>query len=141
MLINISYNDPKQKQQIDDAVGQPFRLTERWKLGGIGSPKLEINSTSLEIHNLLVLDHNINSCNIELRPKGIILRFRSLLETYGLVIPYYKLKVYKGQAQEYSMYKDHFCIKVAATEKSTHLYFKKLITQKTAALPTPLEEL
>ena len=141
MLLNVSYNDRKIKKQIDSEVGPPFSLRDRWKLGGIGSSKLAITYASVDIHNLLVLDNNSNSCSVELRPKGIIVRFRSLLETYGLVIPYYKLKVYKGQAQEYSIYKDHFCIKVAATEESTHLYFKKLITQKTTALPTPLEEL
>ena len=141
MLLNVSYNDRKIKEQIDLEVGVPFSLRERWKLGGIGSSKLNITHTSIDIHNLLVLDNNNNSCNIELRPNGIIVRFRSLLETYALIIPYYKLKIYKGQAQEYSIYRDHFCIKVEAKEESTHLYFKKINTQKIAALPTPLEEL
>ena len=77
------------------------------------SGKLFITETSIDIHNLLVLDQNINQCNIELRPKGIIVHFRSLLKTYGLIIPYYKLKIYKGKAEEYSIYKDHSTIKVA----------------------------
>lgn len=88
MLLNISYNDPKQKKRIDEAVGKTFSLKERWRLSGIGSEKLIITSSSIDIHNLLMLDKNINSCNVELRPKGIIVRFRSLLETYGLIIPY-----------------------------------------------------
>ena len=72
--------------------------------------KLIINSASIDIHNLLILDQNINTCNIELRPKGIIVRFRSLLETYGLIIPYYKLKIYKGKSQEYSiLFRPLFC--------------------------------
>ena len=83
---------------IGALVGPPFKLSQRWQLGGIGSPKLIISQSSIEIHNLLVLDHNTNSCNIELRPKGIIVRFRSLLETYALIIPYYKLQLYKGKA-------------------------------------------
>ena len=140
MLLNVSYNDPKIKKQINSEVGAPFSLRERWKLGGIGSSKLKITLASIDIHNLLVLDNNNNSCNIELRPKGIIVRFRSLLETYGLIIPYYKLKVYKGQAQEYSIYRDHYCIKIAATEKNIHEYFKKINTQKISALPTPFDE-
>jgi hypothetical protein len=107
MLLNISYNDPAQKKQIEESVGKPFSLQKRWKMGGIGSQKLIVSSASIDIHNLLILDHNINSCNIELRPNGIIVRFRSLLETYGLIIPFYKLKIYKGKAQEYSVYKDH----------------------------------
>lgn len=140
MLLNVSYNDPKIKKQINSEVGAPFSLRERWKLGGIGSSKLKITHASIDIHNLLVIDNNNNSCNIELRPKGIIVRFRSLLETYGLIIPYYKLKVYKGQAQEYSIYRDHYCIKIAATEKNIHEYFKKINAQKISALPTPFDE-
>ena len=90
---------------------------------------------------LLVFDNNNDSCSIELRPKGIIVRFRSLLETYGLIIPYYKLKIYKGQAQEYSIYRDHYCIKVAVTEKNIHQYFKKINAQKISVLPTAIDEL
>ena len=85
MLLNISYNDPTVKRQIEKAVGRPFSLKQRWKLGGIGSQKLMINSASIDIHNLLILDNNLKSCNLELRPLGIIVHFRSLLETYGLI--------------------------------------------------------
>ena len=98
MLLNVSYDDPKIKEKIDAAVGKPFSLKERWVKGGIGSPKLVINQSSIDIHNLLVLDNNLNTCNLELRPKGIILRFRSILETYAMVIPYHKLNLYKGKA-------------------------------------------
>ena len=141
MLLNISYRDPKQKKQIDDSVGKPFSLQKRWKLGGLGSQKLIINSASVDIYNLLILDHNINSCNIELRPNGIIVRFRSLLETYGLIIPYYKLKIYKGKAQEYSIYKDHYFIKIIADSDATHQFFNKINGQKIENLPPSFEDL
>lgn len=141
MLLNISYNDPEVKRRIEKAVGKPFSLQKRWKLGGIGSPKLFMNSCSIDIHNLLILDQNINQCNVELRPQGIIVRFRSLLETYGLVIPFYKLKIYKGKAKEYSIYMDHYFIKVLADKESIQHYFKKVIDQKTSNLPPALEDL
>lgn len=130
MLLNVSYNDPKIKEKIDTAVGKPFTLKERWAKGGVGSSKLIISQTSIEIHNLLVLDNNRNTCNIELRPKGIILRFRSLLETYALVIPYYKLTLYKGKAQEYSIYKDKQFVKVVADTKATFKFFSKISVEK-----------
>ena len=82
MLLNVSYNEPEVKEKIETAVGKPFSLRERWAMGGIGSSKLVVTTTSTDIHNLLILDNNQNTCNVELRPKGIILRFRSLLETY-----------------------------------------------------------
>lgn len=136
MLLNISYNDPSQRRSIDQEVGKTFSLQKRWSLGGIGSKKLIINSASIDIHNLLILDQNINTCNIELRPKGIILRFRSLLETYGLVIPYYKLKIYKGKSQEYSVYLDQYFVKIRADSSGIHKFFKKINNQK--VLNTPL---
>lgn len=139
MLLNISYNDPKQKKRIDEAVGKTFSLKERWKLSGIGSEKLIITSSSIDIHNLLMLDKNINSCNIELRPKGIIVRFRSLLETYGLIIPYFKLKLYKGKSHEYSIYLDNHYIKILADRKGIHSFFKKINTQKVSNTPPSVD--
>ena len=141
MLLNISYNDPTIKRQIEKAVGKPFSLQQRWKLGGIGSQKLKINSASIDIHNLLILDNNLKSCNLELRPLGVIVHFRSLLETYGLIIPYYKLKLYKGKAKEYSIYIDQHYMKIFADSKKDHAFFKKVGTQKLLQIPPSLEDL
>lgn len=141
MLVNISYNNPKIKEKIIAEVGLPFTLLERFKLNGTGSPKLHITSTSIEIHNLLVLDNNANTCNIEMRPKGIIVMFRSLLETFALVIPYYKLHLYKGRAEEYSIYIDHYFIKVKAKEPAIHKYMMKIIDYKTGSAPTQVEDM
>ena len=141
MLLNISYNDPAIKRKIEEAVGIPFSLQQRWKMRGIGSQKLNITSCSIDIHNLLILDQNINSCSIELRPKGIIVRFRSLLETYGLIIPYYKLKLYKGKAKEYSIYMDKHFVKVLVDSKTIHTFFKKVADQKSQNLPPSFEDI
>ena len=110
-------------------------------MGGIGSPKLHITETSLEIQNLLILDNNLNTCNIEMRPKGIIVRFRSLLETYGLIIPYYKLTIYKGDFAIYSVYRDNYFIKVKSDTKAIQKYFKKLLDYKADNAPTSIEDL
>ena len=141
MLFNISYKDPKIKDKIEVAVGKPFSLKERWAKGGIGSSKLLISQCSIDIHNLLVLDNNLNSCNIELRPKGIILRFRSLLETYALVIPYHKLNLYKGKAKEYSIYKDKQFVKVVADTKASFKFFSKISSEKAANQLPGIEDL
>ena len=141
MLLNVSYNDKKVKEKIDGQVGKPFTLKERLKMSGIGSPKLFITETSVEIQNLLILDNNRNSCNIEMRPKGIIVRFRSLLETYALVIPYYKLTIYKGDFAIYAIYKDHYFIKVQSDTKAIQKYFRKLLDFKADNAPTSIEDL
>ncbi|MEM8762425.1 MAG: hypothetical protein AAGD88_01345 [Bacteroidota bacterium] len=141
MLYNVSYSDKKITRRIDEELGKPFTLKERFQLGGIGSPKLHITEASTEIQNLLILDNNLNTCNVEMRPKGIIVRFRSLLETYGLIIPYYKLTLYKGDFAVYSIYRDHYFIKVKSDTKAIQKYFKKLLDYKADNAPTSIEDL
>ncbi|PVW13394.1 hypothetical protein [Marixanthomonas spongiae] len=141
MLLNVSYNNKQIIRKIDAEVGKPFSLKERFKMRGIGSSKLIITETSVQIHNLLILDNNRNQCNIEMRPKGIIVGFRSLLESYALVIPYYKLSLYKGKADEYSIYRDNYFIKVEAKDKATHRFMNKILTAKAKATPSRLGDI
>jgi hypothetical protein len=141
MLVNVSYNNKEITPRVDKAVGKPYPLKERWTMGGIGSPKLFITEASMEIRNLLLLDNNLDSCNIELRPGGIIVRFRSLLETFALVIPYYKLSIYKGSSSIYSIFKDHHFIKVRSDTNAIRKFFKKLMDHKADNAPTSVGDL
>lgn len=141
MLVNVSYNNREITNRVDKVVGKPFTLKERWIMGGIGSPKLFISASSVEIRNLLILDNNLNCCNVELRPKGIIVRFRSLLETFALVIPYYKLSIYKGEASIYSIFADHYFIKVRSDSMAIKNFFRKLLDYKADNTPTIIDDL
>ena len=141
MLLNVSYSDKKITKKIDAEVGKPFPLKERWKMGGIGSPKLKIVEASMEIRNLLILDNNADYCNVEMRAKGIIVGFRSLLESYALIIPYYKLTIYKGNLAVYSIYRDNYFIKVEADTKAVQKFFRKLLDYNADNAPTNIEDL
>ena len=143
MLLNVSYNNPEIRRKIDEEVGKPFSIRERFAQGGIGIGHLVITSSSLHIKNLLALDKYRNKCNIELRPEGIIVGFRALLESYALVIPYWKLNLYKGRAEEYSIYRDNYFIKIEAkaSHKKTHRFIKRVLAQKTAQAPTNIDDL
>ncbi len=141
MLVNVSYNNRELTRKIDEEVGKPYPLKDRWAMGGIGSPKLFITEASIEIRNLLILDNNLDSCNVEIRPRGIIVRFRSLLETFALVIPYYKLTLYKGDMAVYSIYRDHHFIKVRSDTKAVQKFFKKLMELKADNTPTQIDDL
>ena len=136
MLLNVSYNDPKQEQTITDLVGKPFSLRERIKFSGVGSPKLQIVSSSPKIANLLLLDSNLDLCNIEIRPKGIIVRFRSLLETYAMVIPFYKLSVFKGKSASYSLHADGQKIEIRSDKKISK-FFSKIMGFKAKYIENP----
>jgi len=126
MLRNISYNDHKIQNEITEMIGESFSFFERIKMNGIGSSNLRIQGCNSEIENILNLDNNDNRCNIEIRKKGIIVRFRALLETYALIIPFYKLKLFKGESSVYSIYIDNYYIKVLANNKNVHDFFKKI---------------
>lgn len=141
MLLNVSYSNKKIKEKIDAEVGKPFTLKERFKMGGIGSPKLEIVDASIKIRNLMILDSNADCCNIEIRPKGIILGFRSLLESYALIVPFYKLTIYKGDLAVYSIHRDNHFVKVKSDTKAVQKFFKKLLGLKADNAPTSIEDL
>jgi len=83
----------------------------------------------------------LNCCNVELRPKGIIIRFRSLLETFALVIPYYKLSIYKGEAAIHSIFADHHFIKVRSDTMAIKKFFRKLMDYKADNTPTTIDDL
>ncbi len=141
MLLNVSYSDKTVTRKIDLEVGKPFTIKERWAMDGIGSPKLYITETSMEIHNLLILDNHTNTCNVEMRPRGIIVRFRSLLETFALVIPYYKLIVQKSDLGIYTLYRDHYFIRMKADTKAIQKFFKKILDYKLKNGTTSIEDL
>lgn len=75
------------------------------------------------------------------KAEGIIVRFRSLLETYALVIPYYKLTIYKGDLGIYSIYRDQHFLKVKADTKAVQKFFTKLLNHKADNAPTSIEDL
>lgn len=142
MLFNVSYNDRKVNESVEELVGKPFGLFDNIKLNGTGSPRLLIHKASEEIQQLLDYDNNLNYCNIELRPKGIIIRFRSILETYGLVIPFYKLVIFKP-ANYLTIHADHHLITVEFPPKNAgiHQFYEKMMAQKVKNTPTNIDDL
>lgn len=111
MLRNISYNNKDIIKEINEHVGRPYGLMQRVRMKGVGSRRMMITDASEDIMELLALDNNMNFCNMELRPDGIILRFRSLLETYGLVINFHQLNVFQN-GKQLSIYGPEHYVKV-----------------------------
>ena len=130
MLKNISYNNLNVIDEINKLVGKPYSFLEKIKRGGVGSKKLLITKADKVIENLLILDQNINNCNIEIRSNGIIIYFRSLLETYGLIIPYYKLVVFKVSENEYTFNVDSKFVKIKIKSEKDHAFIRKIMEEK-----------
>lgn len=128
MLLNLSHDLAEKKGIITAEVGKPFDLEQRKKLEGTLLSNLFVTAASIDLYNLMILNEEQVQCNIEMRPKGIIISFRAKQDVFSLVIPFYKLKIYKGRAEEYSFYKDHYFIKIwaGANDADTHKFVKKL---------------
>jgi hypothetical protein len=88
MILNISDQSKSQERDINDFVGLSYTFWESLKMGGSGSQKLIINDCHEIFDPYLKQLHSTKYCNIELRPKGIGLRFRYKLEAIGWFIPY-----------------------------------------------------
>jgi len=142
MLVNTSYNEKKINDAIDNLVGNSYTFFENVKLKGVGSPRLDILKTSVEIDLLLSYDNNRNFCNIELRPKGIIIRFRSLLETYSLVIPYYKLVIFKpGNSYTFHLDNHFITIDFPIKNKGIQTFINKINQFKIDNSPQYIDDL
>lgn len=130
MVLNTSHSDQKIDRQLAALVGESFPLLKRFELRGIGSPKLEIIQTSRTLHNLLVVNQDRLRCSIELRPKGIIVHFKSRLDTYALPIPYHKLSIYKGEAATYSLFVDQHKLKINGVDLKVKSFINKVLQEK-----------
>jgi hypothetical protein len=91
MILNVSYQNKSQEQEINNFVGISYTFWESLKMGGSGSQKLIVVDFHEIFDPYLKQLHSAKYCNIELRPKGIGLRFRYKLETIGWFIPYINL--------------------------------------------------
>ena len=131
MLYNTSYKDPKIEREINELVGKPFSIFDNFKKGGIGSPKLFITRCSQEIYGLLHVNESVKFCNIELRPNGIIIGFQSRLDVYALVIPYYKLVLFKpGNTVTFHIDQHYISVDCSKNSKGVQKFINKLELEK-----------
>ena len=87
MILNVSYNDPKITRTLNTELGPAYSMLQRIKLGGTGSPRLIIHDCSEHFNEYLHHSSDLPYANIELRPRGLLLRFRYLLETMAWLLP------------------------------------------------------
>src|SRR5690554_842646 len=132
MLLSVSFSDAEITRKINAELGKPYSMFERIKMWGNGSPKLILKEASEEINQVLNRDNNRNICNIELRPKGVIVGFRSKLDSYALIIPFKKL-VLSTTNNGYLIRKDDYFIEISTGPKdhSIHQFMKKLKKART----------
>ena len=135
MLTNVSYRDPKQEQVITDLVGKPFNLRMRLKLAGVGSPKLQIVSSSPKSPICFYWTTITMYVISKFDPKELLFDFGVYLKLSPLLF-LYKLTIFKGKSTTYAIHSDGQKIEIQAN-KNTHSFFSKITAQKAKYMQNP----
>lgn len=127
MIRNISYNNRIIKAEIDAAVGPAFGWMQRIKMGGIGSGRMQIIESSQALWELLSYQRTTKYCYIELRPNGIIVHFRSILESMGWVVPFRHLNI-ESTGKGYLLYDGGDFMQIGGINQAPpdHHFFQKI---------------
>lgn len=94
MVLNTTYTDKDNDALINELVGKPFSLWRKIKMKGIGSGRMIIDKVSPKLQRTLYNGADLNYANLELRPKGILVRITRRLDNFTWIIPYYQLYTY-----------------------------------------------
>ena len=94
MILNTTYTNKENEATINNLVGSPYTFLKKLQMKGIGSGRMIIDKVSPKLERALLNGPDINYANIELRPKGILVRITRRLDNFTWIIPYYQLYTY-----------------------------------------------
>lgn len=100
-------------------------------MGGIGSRRMLITDASPRLLHWLEMQNSAKYCYLELRPGGVIVHFRSILETFGWIIPHYHLNLFRN-GKEFSLHGTGEYMKIGGINNfdPDFAFFKKLMDQQ-----------
>ena len=96
-MLNTTYKNEENELIIEELVGKPFSLRKKLMMGGVGSGRMVIEEVSPKLEMTLMNGQDLNYANIELRPRGVLIRITRRLDNFTWVIPYYQLHIYKTE--------------------------------------------
>lgn len=94
MILNTTYTNKDNDEIINNLVGYPYSFLKKLKMKGIGSGRMIIDEVSPKLERTVLNGPDLNYANIELRPKGILVRITRRLDNFTWIIPYYQLYTY-----------------------------------------------
>ncbi|MFN3874798.1 MAG: hypothetical protein ACK4L7_02655 [Flavobacteriales bacterium] len=86
--MNVSYNDPDVKRALEAACGRPFGFWAGIRRGGVGSARFRLIDGPAALLEAVDREEDRGYCSLEVRPSGMVIRFRSRLETLAMAIGY-----------------------------------------------------
>ena len=130
MILETTYTKKSNIELINDLVGKPFKILDRFKMKGIGSKRMMIEAVSHNLSTYLNTVADVNYANIELRPGGILILINKGLQNFTWVIPYYQLVLYKTDGASIHAQGKFINFKRNILLKENKTFFKKMMNQK-----------
>ena len=130
MILDTTYKNKDYDELINDLVGKPFSLLQSLKMGGVGSKRMVIEETSPNMKQYLNKVDDTNYANLELRPKGILIRINKGLKNFTWAIPYYHLVLYKTNGSSIHAEGKFIHFRNNVTFRENKAFFDKLLNEK-----------
>jgi len=130
MILDSTYFNKDHKKIINDLIGKPYSFLESWKLNGVGSKRMIIESVSPNLQHYMNSVSDINYANIEMRSGGILIYINKGLKNFTWIIPYYQLVIYKTNGASIHAQGRYIHFKNNRTFKENKAYFAKLLNAK-----------
>lgn len=127
MIVDYSTRPVRITREINELVGKPFSFKMRLIMRGIGSHRMKIEKSSIEIYEKLSKFQQIKYGSVELRPKGILVHFKDNLTHWVWVIPYYKLVLYQTDYDSIHADGNFLNFNKVSLKQTNELFFKKIL--------------
>lgn len=85
-IYNLSYNNKELFEEVYSITGKPFGFIGSIRTGGTGSPPLTFHDAPEDVMKIIRQNVDRKYSNIEILKRGIIIRFKSRLENYGVPV-------------------------------------------------------
>ena len=93
MIYNVTRTNKNTDREVDNLLGKRFGLLHKLRNGSIGSEPFIITDCSAEFGIDILSNDYDRKCNIELRPKGIIMHYRKKSSSFILPIAFSDLTI------------------------------------------------
>jgi hypothetical protein len=129
MILDTTHKSHENNNLIDDLVGTPFSFIQSLIMKGVHCKNLLIDDVSPNFKEYLNSKSD-NHSNLELRPFGVIIKFKKGFKNYSWVIPYYQLVFYKTNGSSLHAQGRYIHFKNNKTFIKNKLFFEKLLDEK-----------
>lgn len=135
MIYNVTRTNKNTEREVDNLLGKRFGLLHKLRNGSIGSEPFIITDCSAEFGIDILSNDYDRKCNIELRPKGIILHYRKKSSSFIWPIAFSDLTI--SYAREKLLLRDrrlNVSLKPRVRPKKDSAFVQKMIANQSVYL-------